>query len=225
MVADDLSDEFFRAGEAMAGRLGIDFVHLLYVMNVESIGVRSSAMNPDGKAVGLIQMMPATLKQVGFGGTPEQFQALSAEQQLPYVEKYLQPWTSRHLDSAARIYRAVFMPATLDAPGDLIVAKGGTRMFGRTSEATIYATNASLDPLKTGQITESSLDLVVRQVAQGRLRQRLRDVLARYSAAVGRAVPGVLPALRRALSVGPFVGLVALGGGALALWRLSSGRG
>ena len=75
--------------------------------------VDPQARNPNSGAVGLIQFLPSTLARLGWAGTPDDFRALSAEEQLPWVKKFLLPSTRYGLGDAARVYQAIFMPASL----------------------------------------------------------------------------------------------------------------
>jgi len=145
-----LTDAFFHELKAISARLGSDPGDLLAVMVSES-NVDPKAQNPHGKATGLIQFMPQTLKGLGWTAGPDAFATLSAEQQLPYVEKYYRPHRGK-LTSAGRLYQATFLPATLknSTESTVIAAPGGPY-------AKAYAANKGLDTNKDGVITVSDL--------------------------------------------------------------------
>jgi hypothetical protein len=145
-----LTDAFFQELKAISARLGSDPGDLLAVMVSES-NVDPKAQNPHGKATGLIQFMPQTLKGLGWTAGPDEFRTLSAEQQLPYVEKYYRPHRGK-LTSAGRLYQATFLPATLknSTESTVIAAPGGPN-------AKAYAANKGLDTNKDGVITVSDL--------------------------------------------------------------------
>src|SRR5437763_3664259 len=101
---DDLSDQFFSDILDVADRLQLDALDLLGVMSAES-NVKANAHNADSDASGLIQFLPSTLRNLGWTGTTQQFRQLSADDQLPYVENYFQPYAHFGLNSAARVYQ------------------------------------------------------------------------------------------------------------------------
>jgi hypothetical protein len=228
----DLSDRFFELGDAMAKRIGIDFVHLLLAMNVES-GVRGNAENPSSHAVGLIQFAtkgkPSTLEGVGWGGSKDDFKMLSAEEQLPYVETFFKPYAGKNLSSAARIYQALLVPATLDeSGGDTILSETGTRQWGTPpnveKEADLYRANKALDPNGAGAITTSSVTNILLGAAKS---ARFKAILGRYSAVTGRALPGVMPidAPHKAAPIGPILAGVTLVGSVVSILGYLESRG
>jgi hypothetical protein len=108
MSVTDLTPVFFVELRAMSARLGCDPFDMLRVMCAES-QVSASAVNPASGASGLIQLMPFNLPGVGWHGTPQAFRQLTAEAQLPYVERYFEPWKRYGLTSVNRLYQAVFL--------------------------------------------------------------------------------------------------------------------
>ena len=90
MTVSDLTPGFFIELRAMCARLGCDPFDMLRVMCAES-SVSASAENAASGASGLIQLMPFNLPSVGWTGTSQAFRQLSAEAQLPYVERYFEP--------------------------------------------------------------------------------------------------------------------------------------
>jgi len=112
----DLSDQFFKDLPAVASTLGVSLEHLLEVMNFES-GVYASAQNATTGATGLIQFMPATLRGMGYTKGYSEFRKLRAEEQLPYVKRYLSPYAGK-MTSLEAAYLAVFLPAYIPQASD-----------------------------------------------------------------------------------------------------------
>ncbi len=219
-LTQDLSDAFFTLGDAMGARLNLSFLHLLFCMNYES-GIRANALNPNGKNVGLIQI--GNLAGVGFPGSVSEFQSVSAEGQLPYVEAFLRPYAGKNLNSAARIHQALVGPATLDDPSGLIYSATGTRWGGK--EPAYYAGNKSFDVNPTkGSITVD--DLQRADVAAARPSApngpRFAEAIGRYSALTGQPLPlPAAPGSKVALWAG--VALLAGSGGAVLLAESAKG--
>lgn len=162
-------------------------------MSAES-GVRSSAENPASGASGLIQLMPFNLPSVGWTGTPQAFRQLSAEAQLPYVERYFEPWKQYGLSSVNRLYQAVFLPGTLSrgsADSTVICERNGFL-------AAAYAANVSVDAGNKDYITVGDLRAAVDQRTTG---PRWLEIVAMFEAS--RAVAAVLDELVRHNHVAP----------------------
>ena len=182
---EDLSDGFFKQVKAMSARLGCNPVDALKVWFSESIGIDATAKNPAG-AYGINQL--TNLTRVGFTGSPNEYLALDAEGQLPYVEKYYTPYKGR-LTSAARLYQVNFLPATFNTvttPDGILAQKDG--IYGWA-----YASNSTLDPEpKKGYITLDDLRKVVESAitnqwkwknGDGSLAARWKEILERLAAA------------------------------------------
>jgi hypothetical protein len=191
----DLPDSFFTAGDDMAARLGMDFPSLLLAMNFEAKGIRADAVNPSSGASGLIQLMPARLAGVGFTGGPAAFRALSAYEQLPYIERYFAPIVAVHrLDTAGRIEQALLGSATLDdasVPAGLIYARDGARFIDPTTkrplEPVYYAGNRQLDTDGKGCITTRDVERALFAAAAGK--SRFAAAVARWQALTSKPLP------------------------------------
>jgi subtilisin family serine protease len=158
----DLSDLFFAGLRAVGAALGAQPLHLLQVMMAES-GLRPDAHNRHGDASGLIQFMPATLLRLGWTAGHAAFRGLSAEGQLPFVERYYRPYAPAGLTSTARLYQATFLPATLSlgsAPDTVLTGRGGP--YPRA-----YAANSGLDRRGDGTIRVSDLTAAVDRRCRG----------------------------------------------------------
>jgi hypothetical protein len=123
--------------------------------------VMPSAQNPRGKATGLIQFMPATLTGLGWTQGPDAFRSLTADDQLPFVERFYRPHIGQ-LTSPGRLYQATFLPATLMGTDEtsVIAAPGGPN-------ANAYRDNTLLDTNRDGAITVSDLTARIDAVRQG----------------------------------------------------------
>lgn len=169
----DLSDGFFDTVKEICTRLGCEPIDLLSVMMSES-GVRATAHNPNGGASGLIQFMPNILVGLGWTDGSEAFRQLSAEGQLPFVEKFFAPFASRGLSSAARLYQATFLPATLDLgsdPDTVICQQGGVNSFA-------YGPNKVFDRNGDGQITVGELQQAIDRSTTG---SRWQEIVSRLN--------------------------------------------
>jgi hypothetical protein len=176
-LTDDLSGAFFDELIDLCGRLSIDPMDLLGVMMAES-NVRASAKNPISNASGLIQFLPATLENLGWAGTPEEFRKLDADKQLPYVEAYFQPYVHFGLNSAARVYQVVFLPSSLPLGSDfntVIAAKGGIN-------SAVYDRNRGLDVNFDGKITVGELQQAIERRYTA---PRWQEIMDRLGAASG----------------------------------------
>ncbi len=175
MLTSDLSDDFFTTLNDICGRLGCEPLDLLSVMMSES-GVRASAQNPNGGATGLIQFMPQTLVNLGYTDGKDAFSQLDAASQLPYVEKYFSPYASKGLTSAARLYQATFLPATLDLgsdPSTVICQQGGINSFA-------YDPNKVFDQDNDGAITVGELQAAINRNTRG---ARWAEIVSRLDGA------------------------------------------
>ena len=150
-TTDGLPDSFFREVGEVSRRIGCRSRDLLAVMMRES-GLRADARNRVGNAVGLIQFLPGTLARLGWLETPEEFRALNADEQLPWIEKFLRPSSRYNLNSAGRIYQAIFMPASLRT-----VTDNDTTLIDRYRDAERYQRNRGMDIDGDGRITVGDL--------------------------------------------------------------------
>ena len=116
--------------------------------------------------------MPKTLRGLGWTSGPDEFTKLTAEQQLPYVERYYRPYIGR-LTSSGRLYQATFMPATLKNSDESTVLAGAN---GPRYQA--YAQNKGLDINKDGVITVSDLTARINKVRE---RLRWKELAARLA--------------------------------------------
>ena len=144
---------------AMCQRLGINPSWLMAVMWFES-RLRPDARNPQSGATGLIQFMPnGSIKELGT--TAEALAAMSAEEQLVYVERYfVERGYAGRMKTLVDTYMAVFWPAAIGKPDSEPL------ISDETSRA--YIQNKGLDVDKDGQITKAeAASYVVKALAEG----------------------------------------------------------
>jgi peptidoglycan hydrolase-like protein with peptidoglycan-binding domain len=127
----------------IATDLGTNPNFLMAVMSFESGETFSpSIKNAAGSgAVGLIQFMPATAKQLGT--TTQALAAMSAEDQLDFVAKYLRQF-KKPLLTIEDTYMAVLMPSAIGKGSDFV-------LFRKPSTA--YNQNRGLDINQDGLVT------------------------------------------------------------------------
>lgn len=115
-------------------------------------------------ATGLIQFMPATA--AGLETSLDALRAMTAIQQLTYVQLYFQPFASR-IRSLADMYMAILMPKFIGADGDAVLFAGGTP----------YRQNSGLDANSDGKVTkDEAADKVRAMLARGYMAPNAADV-------------------------------------------------
>lgn len=143
--------EFYEALVASSRRLGVDPRELLKVMVSES-GVNPGAVNANGGATGLIQIMPDTGK--GTLGMSEDewanFKYLTAAEQMPYVERYFKAVRLSPGSNRGEIYRKTFLPFADVGPG-------GELAYRDNDKRGWYRNNKGLDENGDGVITIDDL--------------------------------------------------------------------
>lgn len=134
---------FWPALQQTAQRLGVDPDHLWRVMHFES-GGKPNNVNPTSGATGLIQFMPSTA--AGLGTSTGALRGMTAEQQLPYVEKYLRQAGVKPGMNFGDLYSSVLWPKAVGKPGDYVLFRKGTAA---------YAQNRGLDHGNKGYVTKN----------------------------------------------------------------------
>lgn len=185
-----LGPEFYKKLVEMSNELGMKPEDILNVMAVES-GLNPSAHNQNGNASGLVQVMPSTLKGIGFKGTHSDFRNLKAEQQLDYIKQLIRSnikYNGGPFKSAAQYYVSNFIPAALKIPGikneipsTIIVARNPevahVPHVDIATEAKYYMANKGLDVDNDGAITFGDIQRVLAQKAKGKdYQQALMDL-------------------------------------------------
>lgn len=173
----DLPDTFFATLRAVNERLAPDNPYfadwLLTLMQSES-GIKPSVGNAGGAAYyGINQLGKSVFAPL----TPAEFTALSAAEQLPYVEKFYKGAPISKMLTAGNLYQYNFLPGSLarGLGGDTVIAgKGGTGYGGH--EGDYYAQNAGLDTDKSGAITVADLDARLAGIAKS---ERVKEAVNR----------------------------------------------
>jgi hypothetical protein len=135
--------------ESLGASLGVDPNALAAVMLFETAGTMSPAIqNPTSKATGLIQFIAPTAKSLGT--TLDALKAMSATEQLKYVEAYFKKFGK--LKDVADVYSAVFWPKMIGQPWATIIAEKGDPVTGK-----VYDQNKGFDPTGRGYFTKSDI--------------------------------------------------------------------
>ncbi len=126
----------------ISANLGIVPDWLMTVMYAES-GLNHLAENPKSTAIGLIQFLDSTLKNLGT--TRNYLKSLTNVQQLDWVEKYFVSLGLKgKMKSVYDVYFAVFSPKYVGNPDGTVIA---------TSGQNVYNANKALDTDKDGRLT------------------------------------------------------------------------
>lgn len=157
-----VSPEFRTRVVDMCKRFGWTHEHASWIMACmafESGGTfRPNVRNAAGsKAVGLIQFMPATA--TALGTTDTALAAMTAEEQLVWVEKYFRPFAKR-VRSLSDMYMAILLPRMIDAPDAAALFDHGIA----------YSQNQGLDLNRDGIVTKAeATHRVAAKLQEGRL--------------------------------------------------------
>jgi len=137
---------------AICGRLGCDPSFLMAAMAFETGETFSpSKRNSVSGATGLIQFMPQTATSLGTSTAA--LAAMTALQQLDFVERYFTPYIGR-LVALSDLYMAILWPAAVGKPEAKV-------LFAQPSAA--YTQNKGLDVNRDGQITKGEAVSKVQQ--------------------------------------------------------------
>lgn len=153
-----VSQTFRNRAAWIADDLGIELEHLMAVIAFESARTfRADIRNAAGSgAVGLIQFMPTTA--IALGSTGQTLAAMTPEDQLLYVHRYLRPYRGR-MGSIADLYMAILWPKAIGKSGDYVLFDGPSKT---------YTQNRGLDANQDGAVTKAeAAEPVVRELARG----------------------------------------------------------
>lgn len=142
-------EQFGRKVHDVSAALEVPPEWLMAVMYAES-KFDTRALNHKGSgAVGLIQFMPFTAKELGV--EPDSLVRMPAHQQMDYVHRYLAMVRRRHGDfrSLTDLYLAILYPKAIGQDACYT-------LFGSPSKR--YRQNAGLDENQDGFITVSDID-------------------------------------------------------------------
>lgn len=139
-----VSPEFRQRVEEICARLQVNPDYLMAVMAFETGETFSpSIKNKHSGATGLIQFMPATAGHLKT--STEALAAMTAEEQLHFVEKYFRPWKGR-LKTLSDTYMAVLWPNGIGKPEGYVLFRSPSRA---------YRQNSGLDRDKKGWVTKA----------------------------------------------------------------------
>lgn len=142
-VPDSYRKPFINKVKEITPRLGLDPNWLMAIMHFESAGTFSPLItNPLGY-VGLIQFGASARKTLGV--TKEQLKAMSAVEQLDYVEKYFKLYKGKY-KSYIDAYFAVFFPLAIGKPDDWVIQGDGL------TAKQIYDANPAFRVVKDGKL-------------------------------------------------------------------------
>lgn len=164
---EKLATDELDALELVARRLDIRPEWLAAVISFETGGSFSPAQKnrwaerkaqetgqPYSGAVGLIQFMPSTARNLGT--TTEKLGFMSFKQQLAYVELYFRGAVMRSLDD---VYLKVFYPAAMGKADEYVVGQRGDGFAGR-----VYEQNVGFDKNHDGLVTKAEICATIRAV-------------------------------------------------------------
>ena len=180
MLTSDWSDDDLAAYIAFCGNVGVDDVTVPITVWANESDNRTTAHNPSGDASGLCQMMPATMRALGYVGDPTlaDFRTLDVTGQLEWCTKYYAPHAGR-IGTIARFYVANFLPALLehaDDPNFILCGQPAPMSW-------CYYANIGFDRTRRGAIMVG--DLV--KAANAAVGPRTRELISRVLGGSGTA--------------------------------------
>lgn len=147
-----VSPEFADAVIAMCARLEIDNPSWMMACMAFETGEKFTpdVRNASGSgAVGLIQFMPQTAASLGT--SIGALAALTAVQQLSFVEQYFEPWAGR-LHSLGDVYGAILWPGMIGRPDYFVIFDAND-----PNHPKLYLENKGLDLNHDGLITKAEI--------------------------------------------------------------------
>src|SRR5882757_4468211 len=142
---------------AICTGLGCDPSHLMAAMAFETgESFSPSIKNKASGATGLIQFMASTAKSLGT--TTAALAAMTAVNQLDFVEKYLMPFKGK-MNTLSDVYMTILFPKAVGKPEAFVLF---------ASPSTAYKQNKGLDLNKDNQITKNeAASLVQKKLTKG----------------------------------------------------------
>ena len=187
-----LNESFSLKLNKISNDLSMNPRDLLLVMFLES-GVNPAAVNPNGKATGLIQFMPSTLRDMGLSSNEiRNFGKKSAEDQLDYVKQYVQAHRGliggKPFTSATQYYIANYYPIALQRWHGSSPIKNANVVVTRKNakdpnERAAYSQNIGLDSNKDGVITVSDITTVLMNMERT---PKFQQMLSQFNSIAGK---------------------------------------
>jgi hypothetical protein len=141
----------------IARNIGVDPNFLISAIAFETGETFSPSIKNASGATGLIQFTPVTA--IELGTTTDDLAAMSAVDQMDYVEKYFDPYKNR-LETIEDVYMAILWPAAIGKANSFV-------LFGKPSAQ--YDRNSGLDTDKDGNVTkEEAAAIVQAKLRKGR---------------------------------------------------------
>ena len=142
----------------IAQNIGVDPNFLISAMAFETGETFSPSIKNSTGATGLIQFTPTTA--VELGTSTDELAAMTAEDQMDYVEKYFQPYRNM-LETIEDLYMAILWPAAIGKPDSWVLFSKPSAEYGR---------NSGLDTDKDGHVTKEEAAAMVRaKLRKGRI--------------------------------------------------------
>jgi hypothetical protein len=140
---EKVTPAFVEKVKEIAARVHVEPLNLLAVMSFES-GLNPKAVNKDSGATGLIQFLKSTAE--GLGTTTAKLTEMTAEEQLPFVEKFFAGSKAKLKEhhTLEDTYMAVLFPSAIGKGPDHVLFRKPTKR---------YEQNSVLDVNKDGTVT------------------------------------------------------------------------
>ncbi len=141
----------------IAQNIDVDPNYLISAMAFETGETFSPSIKNRNGATGLIQFLPDTATELGT--STADLAAMSAEDQMDYVEKYFNPYKNQ-LETIEDVYMAILWPAAIGKANSWV-------LFSKPSAQ--YDRNSGLDINKDGAVTkEEAAGMVRAKLHKGR---------------------------------------------------------
>lgn len=141
----------------IAKNIGIDPNYLISAMAFETGETFSASIRNRNGATGLIQFTSDTA--IELGTNTDTLAAMSAEDQMDYVEKYFNPY-SNMLETIEDVYMAILWPAAIGKPNSWVLFSSPSPEYNR---------NSGLDTDKDGHVTKAEASaMVLSKLRKGR---------------------------------------------------------
>jgi hypothetical protein len=134
----------------IAQNIGVDPNYLISAMAFETGETFSPSLKNRNGATGLIQFLPDTA--AGLGTSTADLAAMTAVDQMDYVEKYFNPYKNM-LQSIEDVYMAILWPAAIGRTNSWV-------LFSKPSA--LYDRNSGLDTNKDGHVTKEEAAAMVK---------------------------------------------------------------
>jgi len=189
---NNLGDNFYKKLLEVSNSVGMKPEDILNVMSLES-GMNASAYNEKGHASGIVQIIPSTLRQLGYTGNIDDFRKTTGVAQLEYVQKLIENGMKANggpFKSVTQYYVSHFLPVASslagvrrEDPNTIIISKNPDKPHlpgvNINTEAKYYNANSGLDVDHDGNITYGDLQASLSHVASSKVyKQALQQLEA-----------------------------------------------